>query len=817
MSNKIRIKRRLKGSTETSLPVLETGEFAYDEIKGKLYIGESDGGTVNAKEIAGSGFIIPTVTGIIDTLIGSSSAIVRTTGNQSISGVKTFASGILVSTTGTNRGEGYDFVGIDGNGIYVPSGTIRTQDLRVDGWLTIGTKLDILAAAEIISRGTVTYTSDKFVFNSGAGYFTSGLYVGPTGSPTGVSLSGHKHDWTDINNFCTGVASCVSTALNGGSGIVLNYNESSGLYIDIGQGDGINVSDNYLSVDTTVIRNSGTQSISGTKTFADGPATNVNIQTPINGTGSLNFYDGSSHIGVIKWDGANHNMVFDSTIFGANFDFNKTIRYKVPTTGTVATSIPVFTGNSNPAASVQAITARSLSDFKTDLNLNSVTNHIQVKQTTGGTEVGYIPTWNSTSGELLGSGYGVSTNLVTNSGSSYIPRADAVVSYVNTAIGNGIAANDAMIFKGVINCSTNPNYPAADRGWTYKISATGRIGGNSGPIVEVNDTLICTTDGVPGGVYDTDLGGGSGTIGSNWVILQTNIVDSNILVTGPSSSHSGNIAIFNGTTGKAITGSKIYQSGNNIGIDIENPDQLLTVNGIIRAAEILTGGLFVGTPYGGVPSLNVDVNSTTTNNRLLIDNTNGFISLYDTLSLGGGTNSVYIGPDSATKSPVSKLDVSGVITASGGNSNNWNTAYGWGNHSSVGYVQKGTSTSGYLPLWSGSSILADSLIYQSGNNIGIGTKTPSGILHVFGTGYFTNIKFLDDGDFVSPAPLSHGHASSDILTSIFNDFGALDDLVNSISTHGGGSAGQLLRKDPSNTYYEFTSSLSGITIDCGAF
>lgn len=39
-----------------------------------------------------------------------------------------------------------------------------------------------------------------------------------------------------------------------------------------------------------------------------------------------------------------------------------------------------------------------------------------------------------------------------------------------------------------------------------------------------------------------------------------------------------------------------------------------------------------------------------------------------------------------TSSPTTKLDVNGVITATGGNSTNWNTAYGWGNHSSAGYV-----------------------------------------------------------------------------------------------------------------------------------
>jgi hypothetical protein len=39
-----------------------------------------------------------------------------------------------------------------------------------------------------------------------------------------------------------------------------------------------------------------------------------------------------------------------------------------------------------------------------------------------------------------------------------------------------------------------------------------------------------------------------------------------------------------------------------------------------------------------------------------------------------------------TTTPSTKLDVDGVITATGGTSTNWNTAYGWGNHASAGYL-----------------------------------------------------------------------------------------------------------------------------------
>jgi hypothetical protein len=45
-----------------------------------------------------------------------------------------------------------------------------------------------------------------------------------------------------------------------------------------------------------------------------------------------------------------------------------------------------------------------------------------------------------------------------------------------------------------------------------------------------------------------------------------------------------------------------------------------------------------------------------------------------------------------TGSPSTKLDVNGVITATGGNSTNWNTAYSWGNHASAGYLTSYSET-----------------------------------------------------------------------------------------------------------------------------
>jgi len=62
----------------------------------------------------------------------------------------------------------------------------------------------------------------------------------------------------------------------------------------------------------------------------------------------------------------------------------------------------------------------------------------------------------------------------------------------------------------------------------------------------------------------------------------------------------------------------------------------------------------------------------------------------------GGTSDVVISTTGnvgiGVALPSTKLEVSGVITATGGTSTNWNTAYGWGDHAAVGYLTSFTET-----------------------------------------------------------------------------------------------------------------------------
>jgi hypothetical protein len=120
------------------------------------------------------------------------------------------------------------------------------------------------------------------------------------------------------------------------------------------------------------------------------------------------------------------------------------------------------------------------------------------------------------------------------------PSANAVKTYADALIG---AAN-AVVFKGVIDASANPNYPASNAGDLYRISVAGKIGGASGPNVEAGDTILALTDGTAAGTH--------AAVGAQWNITQANIDGA---VVGPASAVAGNIVTFSGTTGKLVADS----------------------------------------------------------------------------------------------------------------------------------------------------------------------------------------------------------------------------------------------------------------------
>lgn len=176
-----------------------------------------------------------------------------------------------------------------------------------------------------------------------------------------------------------------------------------------------------------------------------------------------------------------------------------------------------------------------------------------------------------------------------------------------TAVFNGIAVADAMIYRGTIAGGSTGAYgaltPFANNGWTYKVTTAGKIDGKA---VEIGDMLICNTDGTSAATSSN-----YSTIADNWDVIQANIDGA---VTGPSSSTNAHVAVFDGSTGKVIKDSG-YTIGKSVPSDAVFTDTHYTTHlyaGSGTAANAAT--------TNGNTKLTV-VDNTTTRNSVTIKGT----------------------------------------------------------------------------------------------------------------------------------------------------------------------------------------------------
>jgi hypothetical protein len=224
--------------------------------------------------------------------------------------------------------------------------------------------------------------------------------------------------------------------------------------------------------------------------------------------------------------------------------------------------------------------------------------------------------------------------------------------------------------------------------------------------------------------------------------------------------------------------------GGNVGINTVSPTEKLEVLGTVKATKFIGDG----SSLSGLPTCRW----TKTGNNIY----------YKTGNVGIGTTI-----------PGTTLEVNGVITAAGGTSTNWNTAYGWDDHSTAGYLteytetdpQVGANTLNYLPKWDGSTLVT-STIYDNGN-VGIGTVSPSSELDVAGT--VTATEFRDStpvafharnifgDDYTTP-----GYKIVEFDSEEF-DYGGNYDTVNYKFTA------------PTTGVYQFNAGVTGYSIDSG--
>jgi hypothetical protein len=676
-------------------------------------IGQGDGITVSADSIA------------VDT------TVVRTTGTQTINGSKTFGntavfnSGIQVK--GQTQGTDPD--------INISNLTISSTD---GASITINDNLSFSA-----SNTTFSYfggiNGENVAFNDS----DTGLNVLRVSdnvsikAPAGASGS-YFPVWTsNPSGNAQGIYSRTPAQLLGDIGGYASSNPN-GYTTNVGT---------VTSVAALTLGTTGTDVTSTVATNTTTPVITLNIPTAsASNRGALSSTD---------WSTFNNKAAANQTMFIGTTSV--AINRSSASLSLAGTSID---GNAGSVTS-GVYTSGSYADpswisslAKSKVGLTNVTDNAQVKKLASSTN-GNIPIWNGTTGDALSDGYSVQTTL--SSSSTAIPRADAVITYVDSLL----AANDAMIFKGTLGSGgtiTALPATAVNAGWTYRVITAGTYAGIA---CEIGDLVIAVADAL-------------GNINSTWTVVQTNIDGA---VVGPASSTTNALAVFNGTTGKLIQNSSFVPTtvGGNL-INLTNPGAIsflrINADNTITALSDVNFRTAIGAGTSSTVGTVTSVGGTGSTAGLTLT---GTVTSAGSLTLGGtlSTPVSTINDSTTVGQNLVKLTNPSAITFLRINANNtvdaltdsaFRTAIGAGTSSTVGTVTVINAGSGmnYSPITSTGSVTLgtpSSITLSSTNSV-----TSTSHTHAFAPGGTTSQYIRGDGVATSGAALTKTDDTNVTLT-----------------------------------------------------
>ena len=206
-----------------------------------------------------------------------------------------------------------------------------------------------------------------------------------------------------------------------------------------------------------------------------------------------------------------------------------------------------------------------------------------------------------------------------------------------------------ITYKGALDCSLSPDYPAAVVGDQYNVSVAGLIGGASGKIVAVGDLIECIV---------VSAGGDQATVGAKYVILQANVEKA---VEGPASTvTTDSMVCFNGTTGallKQATAPVLPGTATTAGLLAITPTVPATAPGSVRGlvvAMVTSAGAYASGTLAAIRGIVTYATQTLTN-----------VFTYGVQGKMVGAGSTIVAGSSHVCGVLAQMDLAGTTVTSG--------------------------------------------------------------------------------------------------------------------------------------------------------
>jgi hypothetical protein len=290
-----------------------------------------------------------------------------------------------------------------------------------------------------------------------------------------------------------------------------------------------------------------------------------NTKVPTTGNGTL-YVDFNVSTPYQIWEadsvtGKYYKRTYTNSSWGSWVTLYRTDTVTTATTsgsGNVLTSI---TATNGALSITKDLSVYSKSETYTQTEINNLLLNYVPK--TGGEFTGAVTISDelyndsATLGDVIVSGSARFNNTVYISQTPSTDTQAANKKYVDDAIKAGFAANDAMVFKGVVDSTTTwnkINSATHSAGDTYRVSVKGTYGND---VCEVGDLIICINDGTSANNDD-------------WIVVQTNI--DGAVINSSKSGTEGNVVVFKNATDikdSGIASSDIQKKSDMKGLTIQ--------------------------------------------------------------------------------------------------------------------------------------------------------------------------------------------------------------------------------------------------------